>query len=66
MDTLTSLVKHKKKQLDHLNEDFDKMKQYATDLQIIVCLKSIEKKTAEETKYLLDLTEKGEQNEAHL
>jgi len=66
MDTLTSLVKHKKKQLDHLNEDFDNMKQYATALQILVCLKSIEKKTAEETKYLLDLTEKGEQNEAHL
>ena len=66
MDTLTSLVKHKKKQLDHLNEDFDNMKQYATDLQILVCLKSIEQKTAEETKYLLDLTEKGELNEAHL
>jgi hypothetical protein len=66
MDTLTSLVKQKKKQLDHLNEDFDNMKQYATDLQILVCLKSIEQKTAEETKYLLDLTEKGEQNETHV
>jgi hypothetical protein len=33
---------------------------------LLVCLKSIEKKTAEETKYLLDLTEKGDLNEAHL
>jgi hypothetical protein len=66
MDTLTSRLKIKKKQLDHLNEDFNKMKQFATDLQILVCLKSIEKTTAEETKYLLDLTENGELNETHL
>ena len=66
LDTLTSRVKNKKKQLDHLNKDCDKMKQFATDLQILVCLKSIEKTTAEETKYLLDLTEKGELNETHL
>ena len=66
METLTSRVQNKKKQLDHLNEDFDKMKQFATDLQILLCLKSIEKTTAEETKYLLDLKEKGELNETHL
>jgi hypothetical protein len=66
LDTLTSRVKNKKKQLDHLNEGFDKMKQFATDLQILVCLKSIGKTTAEETKYLLDLTENGELNETHL
>lgn len=66
LDTLTNRVKNKKKQLDHLNEDFDKMKQFAPDLQILVCLKSIEKTTTEETKYLLNLTEKGELNETHL
>lgn len=66
MDTLRSRVKKKKKQLNHYNDDFDNMKQFATDLHIFMCLNSIEKKTAEETKYLLDLTEKGEQNEAHL
>ena len=66
LDTLTSRVKNKAKQLDYLNEDFDKMKQFATDLQILVCLKSIEKTTAEETKYLFDLTENGELNDTHL
>jgi len=54
MDTLRSRVKKKKKQLNHYNDDFDIMKQFATDLHILMCLNSIEKTTAEETKYLLD------------
>ncbi|XP_063426991.1 uncharacterized protein LOC134710551 [Mytilus trossulus] len=62
MNTLLNQVEHRSVEIYKLQKEFSKMTQYATQLQIYVGLRKIEKTTSEAAKYIDDL-ESGDQLE---
>ncbi|CAG2236804.1 unnamed protein product [Mytilus edulis] len=66
MDTLQQQLKTQANQMSQLQSDFSKMTQYATELQMYVGLREIEKTTSEAAKYLEDLKSGGSLDEVNL
>ncbi|CAG2202944.1 unnamed protein product [Mytilus edulis] len=66
MDTLQQQLKTQANQMSQLQSDFSKMTQYATELQMYVGLREIEKTTSEAAKHLEDLKSGGPLDEVNL
>ncbi|CAG2193236.1 unnamed protein product [Mytilus edulis] len=66
MNTLLQQLKTQANQLSQLQSDFTKMTQYATELQMYVGLREIEKTTSEAAKHLEDLKSGGQLDEVNL
>ncbi|CAG2232754.1 unnamed protein product [Mytilus edulis] len=66
MDTLQQQLKTQANQMSQLQSEFSKMTQYATELQMYVGLREIEKTTSEAAKYLEDLKSGGQLDEVNL
>ncbi|CAG2230025.1 unnamed protein product [Mytilus edulis] len=66
MNTLQQQLKTQANQMSQLQSDFSKMTQYATELQMYVGLREIEKTTSEAAKYLEDLKSGGPLDEVNL
>ncbi|CAG2202946.1 unnamed protein product [Mytilus edulis] len=66
MDTLQQQLKTQANQMSQLQSEFSKMTQYATELQMYVGLREIEKTTSEAAKYLEDLKSGGSLDEVNL
>ncbi|CAC5404784.1 unnamed protein product [Mytilus coruscus] len=66
MEDLVQQVEQRAKQIGHLQEDFSKMTQYATEWQTYVGLREIEKASSQEIKYMEDLESKGNMDKNNL
>ncbi|CAG2232746.1 unnamed protein product [Mytilus edulis] len=66
MDTLLQQLKTQANQMSQLQSEFSKMTQYATELQMYVGLREIEKTTSEAAKHLDDLKSGGQLDEVNL
>ncbi|XP_071149491.1 protein wech-like [Mytilus edulis] len=66
MNTLLQQLKTQSNQMSQLQREFSKMTQYATELQMYVGLREIEKTTSEAAKYLDDLKSGGQLDEVNL
>ncbi|XP_063412546.1 uncharacterized protein LOC134695257 [Mytilus trossulus] len=66
MNTLLQQLKTQANQMSQLQREFSKMTQYATELQMYVGLREIEKTTSEAAKHLEDLKSGGSLDEANL
>ncbi|XP_052085863.1 uncharacterized protein LOC127723333 isoform X4 [Mytilus californianus] len=66
MDTILHDVEKRAKQIRRLQDDFLNMTKYATELQIYVGLREIEKITSQEGNYLENLMREGSFNENNL
>ncbi|CAC5370706.1 unnamed protein product [Mytilus coruscus] len=59
MSALVKQIERQSIKIHKLQDDYIKMRQYATDLQMYVGLREIEKKTSEAAKYIEDLESDG-------
>ncbi|CAC5374118.1 unnamed protein product [Mytilus coruscus] len=66
MIILVQQMEQRAVQINQLQSDFTKMTQYATELQMYVGLKEIEKATSQVTKYVEDLKRGGQFDENNL
>ncbi|CAG2189874.1 unnamed protein product [Mytilus edulis] len=66
MNTLLQQLKTQANQISQLQSEFSKMTQYATELQMYVGLREIEKTTSEAAKHLEDLKSGGQLDEVNL
>ncbi|VDI38583.1 Hypothetical predicted protein [Mytilus galloprovincialis] len=66
MNTLQQQLKTQANQMSQLQSEFSKMTEYATELQMYVGLREIEKTTSEAAKYLDDLKSEGQLDEVNL
>ncbi|XP_063411853.1 E3 ubiquitin-protein ligase Midline-1-like [Mytilus trossulus] len=66
MNTLLQQLKTQANQMSQLESEFSKMTQYATELQMYVGLREIEKTTSEAAKHLEDLKSGGQLDEVNL
>ncbi|VDI09189.1 Hypothetical predicted protein [Mytilus galloprovincialis] len=66
MNTLLQQLKTQANQMSQLQSEFSKMTQYATELQMYVGLREVEKTTSEAAKYLEDLKSGGSLDEVNL
>ncbi|CAG2226724.1 unnamed protein product [Mytilus edulis] len=66
MNTLLQQLKTRDNQISQLQSEFSKMTQYATELQMYVGLREIEKTTSEAAKHLEDLKSGGQLDEVNL
>ncbi|CAC5423595.1 unnamed protein product [Mytilus coruscus] len=66
MNTLLQQLKTQANQINQLQSEFSKMTQYATELQMYVGLREIEKTTSEAAQYLEDLKSGGPLDEVNL
>ncbi|XP_063426843.1 E3 ubiquitin-protein ligase TRIM9-like [Mytilus trossulus] len=62
MDTLVQQMEHQASQIDLMQSQFTKMTQYATELQMYIGLREIEKIASQATKYSEDLESAEEKN----
>ncbi|CAG2232739.1 unnamed protein product [Mytilus edulis] len=66
MNTLLQQLKTRHNQISQLQSEFSKITQYATELQMYVGLREIEKTTSEAAKHLEDLKSGGQLDEVNL
>ncbi|XP_063426990.1 uncharacterized protein LOC134710549 [Mytilus trossulus] len=66
LNTLVKQIEHRSVKIHELQDDFSKMTRYATELQMYVGLRKMEKTTSEATKYIEGLNNSDDLKEINL